>query len=52
MARAQARTIAAAIIEQGGPSGLEDKEIIAIIAYMQRLGQDIKVAKVAEGTVR
>ncbi len=47
MAREQAKSIAAAIVEQGGPAGLEDKEIVAIVAYMQRLGRDIKVAKVA-----
>ncbi len=49
MARDQAKSIAAAIVEQGGPAGLEDKQMVAIIAYMQRLGHDIKVAKVAEG---
>jgi cytochrome c oxidase cbb3-type subunit I/II len=47
MARAQAKTIAAAIVEQGGPRGLEDKQIVAIVAYMQRLGRDIKVQKTA-----
>jgi cytochrome c oxidase cbb3-type subunit I/II len=47
MAREQAKSIAAAIVEQGGPAGLEDKQIVAIVAYMQRLGRDIKVAKVA-----
>jgi cytochrome c oxidase cbb3-type subunit I/II len=47
MARDQARTIAAAIVGQGGPPGLEDKEMIAIVAYMQRLGRDIKVTGAA-----
>jgi cytochrome c oxidase cbb3-type subunit I/II len=47
MARTQAKSIAAAIVEQGGPAGLEDKQMVAIIAYIQRLGHDIKVAKVA-----
>jgi cytochrome c oxidase cbb3-type subunit I/II len=41
MARAQARDVAARIAEQGGPTGLEDKELVAIIAYLQRLGIDI-----------
>ena len=50
MAREQARSIAAAIVEQGGPAGLEDTEMVAMVAYMQRLGRDIKVAKVAEVT--
>ena len=47
MAREQARQIAAAIVEQGGPAGLEDKEMVAIVAYMQRLGRDIKVNSTA-----
>jgi cytochrome c oxidase cbb3-type subunit I/II len=47
MARAQAKTIAAAIVEQGGPQGLEDKQIVAMVAYMQRLGRDIKVQATA-----
>ena len=47
MARAQAKSIAAAIKEQGGPDGLEDKEMVAIVAYMQRLGMDIKATKTA-----
>ena len=50
MARDQAKTIAAGIVEQGGPKGLEDKQMVAIIAYMQRLGHDIKVANTAANT--
>jgi cytochrome c oxidase cbb3-type subunit I/II len=42
MARAQAKQVAAEIVTQGGPAGLEDKEIVALIAYLQRLGTDIK----------
>jgi cytochrome c oxidase cbb3-type subunit I/II len=42
MARTQAAAIAAEIERQGGPSGLADKEIVAMVAYMQRLGMDIK----------
>jgi len=42
MAREQAKTIAEGIVAQGGPAGLEDKEITAIVAYLQRLGTDIK----------
>ena len=41
MARDQAQKIAAEIAEQGGPSDLADKEIVALIAYLQRLGTDI-----------
>jgi cytochrome c oxidase cbb3-type subunit I/II len=44
MAREQAKQISAAIVSEGGPNGLEDKQIVAIVAYMQRLGRDIKVA--------
>jgi hypothetical protein len=42
MARQQAREIAAAIQAQGGPSGLEGKKIVALVAYLQRLGTDIR----------
>jgi cytochrome c oxidase cbb3-type subunit I/II len=44
MARAQARVIADEVVKQGGPPGLETKKIIALIAYLQRLGTDIKAA--------
>ena len=44
LAREQAARVAAAIVSQGGPSGLERKEVVAIIAYLQRLGKDIQVA--------
>ncbi|MCG3172610.1 MAG: hypothetical protein GMKNLPBB_00764 [Myxococcota bacterium] len=43
-ARQQARQIGSEIAAQGGPGGLADKEIVALIAYMQRLGTDIKKA--------
>ena len=42
MAEQQAKEIAAGIAQQGGPSGLERKEIVALTAYLQRLGRDIK----------
>jgi cytochrome c oxidase cbb3-type subunit I/II len=41
MAREQATQIAAGIASQGGPTGLADKEIVALTAYLQRLGRDI-----------
>jgi cytochrome c oxidase cbb3-type subunit I/II len=41
MAREQAKQIADAIAQQGGPTGLQDKEIVALTAYLQRLGRDI-----------
>jgi cytochrome c oxidase cbb3-type subunit I/II len=42
MARVQAKQISAEIVAQGGQAGLESKKIIALIAYLQRLGTDIK----------
>jgi cytochrome c oxidase cbb3-type subunit I/II len=44
MAREQGKQVAASIVAQGGQAGLENKEIVAIIAYLQRLGRDIQVA--------
>ena len=41
MAREQAESISSSIAAQGGPD-LKDKDIIALIAYLQRLGTDIK----------
>ena len=40
-ARQQAELIAAEIVEQEGPAGMEDKQVVALIAYLQRLGTDI-----------
>jgi cytochrome c oxidase cbb3-type subunit I/II len=42
MARAQAKQLSAEVVAQGGPAGLEQKKIIALVAYLQRLGTDIK----------
>jgi len=41
LARAQAAAIAGDLAATGGPSGTRDLEVIALIAYMQRLGVDI-----------
>jgi len=43
-AQAQARDIAAQIVKQDGPRDLEDKQVIALIAYIQRLGTDLHKA--------
>ncbi|MFT5142052.1 MAG: cbb3-type cytochrome c oxidase subunit II [Rhodothermales bacterium] len=43
-ARAQASKIAARIAADGGSTTLEDKEVIAVIAFLQRLGKDIREA--------
>ena len=40
-AHAQAATIAADLVAQGGYKGLEGKKVIALVAYLQRLGTDI-----------
>ena len=37
----QAAEIARQIAEQGGPEDLADKKIVALVAYLQRLGTDI-----------
>jgi cytochrome c oxidase cbb3-type subunit I/II len=42
MAREQAIRIAASIASGGGEAGFETKEIVAMIAYMQRLGTDAR----------
>jgi cytochrome c oxidase cbb3-type subunit I/II len=42
MARAQAAQIAREIVDLGGPPGLENKKIVALIAYLQRLGTDVR----------
>jgi cytochrome c oxidase cbb3-type subunit I/II len=38
----QAKAIDAEVLSQKGPAGLEDKEIVALTAYLQRLGTDIR----------
>ncbi len=40
-AREQAAAIAEEIVVQGGPDGLAEKQIVALIAYLQRMGTDI-----------
>ncbi len=41
----QAKAISADVEAQKGPTGLADKEITALTAYLQRLGTDIKWKK-------
>jgi cytochrome c oxidase cbb3-type subunit I/II len=50
MARAQAEAMAQAIRASGGPAGLADKEIVAMVAYLQRLGRDIRAPTAASTT--
>jgi len=40
-ARAQAERIAGGVAQSGGPMGLGGKEVVALIAYLQRLGTDL-----------
>lgn len=49
LARTQAAEVAAAIKSEGGPDGLAEKQIVALVAYLQRLGTDIKNAPASEG---
>lgn len=44
LAQKQAKEIADDVAANGGPKGLENKEVIAMTAFMQRLGKDIKAA--------
>jgi cytochrome c oxidase cbb3-type subunit I/II len=47
MAREQAQRIAEGVAAAGGPADLADKEIVALVAYLQRLGTDIRKGAVA-----
>jgi cytochrome c oxidase cbb3-type subunit I/II len=40
-AREQAARIAAQIIDEQGPAGMEDRQVTALIAYLMRLGTDL-----------
>jgi cytochrome c oxidase cbb3-type subunit I/II len=42
LAQKQAQDIVAGLVAEGGPQIDADREVIALIAYMQRLGTDIK----------
>jgi len=47
-ARKQAAEIAAQIVSQKGPAGLETKQVVALVAYLQRLGTDLFATPVAD----
>jgi cytochrome c oxidase cbb3-type subunit I/II len=49
LARQQAEQVAKTLVANGGPKGMAEKEVIALIAYMQRLGRDIQLAQDAQG---
>lgn len=50
IAQKQAAEVAASLVAQGAPAGLEKKQIVALIAYLQALGQKAQVPSTAEGT--
>ena len=43
-AQAQAQAITAELVTSGVPKAIEDKEVVALIAYLQRLGTDMQGA--------
>ncbi|HTL32874.1 MAG TPA: cbb3-type cytochrome c oxidase subunit II, partial [Kofleriaceae bacterium] len=45
LAHVQAAHYAQELKTEGGPAGMENKEVIALIAYLQRLGVDIRLSK-------
>jgi cytochrome c oxidase cbb3-type subunit I/II len=45
VAQSQAADLADKLAKAGGPANLQDKQVIALIAYMQRLGVDIRAAQ-------
>ncbi|HSI03002.1 MAG TPA: cytochrome-c oxidase, cbb3-type subunit II, partial [Myxococcota bacterium] len=51
-ARDQAQVVAREIEEQNGPKGLGEKQIVALIAYLQRLGADIRAPQPSATTAK
>jgi len=49
LARDQATQVAKTLETNGGPKGMAGKEVIALIAYIQRLGRDIQLSQAPEG---
>ena len=41
LSRAQARRIAAQVVEEQGPAGMDDRKVIALVAYLMRIGTDL-----------
>ncbi|MBI2529077.1 MAG: cytochrome-c oxidase, cbb3-type subunit I [Candidatus Rokubacteria bacterium] len=52
LGRQQAHGIAREVVRQGGPPGLEERKIVALVAYLQRLGTDIKAPRPATAQAR
>jgi cytochrome c oxidase cbb3-type subunit I/II len=41
MARVQAEEIAAKVVAESGPAGLADRQVVALVAYLMRIGTDL-----------
>jgi cytochrome c oxidase cbb3-type subunit I/II len=41
MARVQAEEIAAKVVAESGPAGLADRKVVALVAYLMRIGTDL-----------
>ncbi len=41
LAQEQAKAIGAKVVDEGGPDGVQDRQVVALIAYLLRLGTDI-----------
>jgi cytochrome c oxidase cbb3-type subunit I/II len=52
LAMQQADAVAKTLVAAGGPRGMATKEVIALIAYLQRLGRDIQLAQDTQGGAR
>ncbi len=50
-AKSQAKAIADEVASQGGPEGLQQKEVVALVAFLQRLGMDLKAARSADASL-
>lgn len=51
MAREQAARIAAELVAQGGYPDMQEKKVVALVAYLQRLGTDIHAPATQDETV-
>ncbi len=52
MAKQQAELVAKTLVANGGPKDMANKEVIALIAYLQRLGRDIQLAQDTSGVAK
>lgn len=53
LARRQAEEIAAKVVAEQGPQGVGDRKVVALVAYLMRIGTDLDkpvAAPAAEGT--